>query len=254
MLPELQRRFAAALHDRPCEAESWAADDGIAAAARLRVYRGNARAQFEQALAATFPVLQGRVGEDYFRQLAHHYREAHPSRAGDLHEVGRAFAPFLADHLADGPYAWLAELAALEWTVAEAGVAADTDAVSVTALAGVPAEALTDLRLRFVASFRCIEATVPVLSVWRSGQAGGAGVSIDLATGPEFVLLHRAGDEVQLVALSQFEHAFVAALVRDRTLGDALDASMLEIETLPGLLHRLFSDGAVAAVLSADDG
>jgi len=63
--------------------------DGIAAEARLQVYRNNSRALFEQALRLTFPVVLRRVGDDYFRQLAHFHRAAHPSRSGDLHDVGR---------------------------------------------------------------------------------------------------------------------------------------------------------------------
>ena len=67
------------------------------------------------------------------------------------------------------------------------------------------------------------------------------------------MLVHRAGDEVQLVAVSRSEYAFVAALAAGATLGEALDVSLLGIETLPGLLHRLFSDGAVAGVLPPDE-
>ena len=38
---------------------------------RLQVYRNNSRVMFDGALERTYPVLQRRVGEDYFRQLAH---------------------------------------------------------------------------------------------------------------------------------------------------------------------------------------
>lgn len=250
-LLELQRAFAAGLSDPSGDAGAWAGGDGIAAAARLRVYRNNVRAVFEQALEATFPVVHGRVGRDYFRQLAHFYAEAHPSRAGDLHEVGRSFEGFLREHLAGGPYAWLAELAALEWAVADAGVAADSGTAALSALAGLAAESVAGARLHFVPSLRRVSAPVPILAAWRAGQPGAAVTAVDLAAGPAHVLVHRGADGVQLRGLPAQEFAFVDAVARGASLEAALDASALPVDQLPMVLHALFTDGLVADVLPA---
>ena len=110
-LLELQRQFAAGLRGERVDAGSWVEDDGLLPAARLGVYANNSRAFFEQALALTYPVLRRRVGDDYFDQLASLYRARHPSPSGDLHEVGRAFASFLAGHLAAGERLLQAEIA-----------------------------------------------------------------------------------------------------------------------------------------------
>ena len=99
-LRELQHSFAAALNDASCNCP-------VLPRANLAVYRNNAEWQFRNALSLSFPVLRQRVGDDYFRQLAHHYRREFPSRSGDLHWVGREFPGFLAGHLAGGDYAWL---------------------------------------------------------------------------------------------------------------------------------------------------
>src|SRR5689334_14359736 len=79
-LRELQRSFATALHDP-------AADCAVHPATRLSIYRNTVHSNFLKALEAIFPVLRRRVGDDFFAQLAHHYREKFPSRSGDLHWV-----------------------------------------------------------------------------------------------------------------------------------------------------------------------
>ena len=247
-LHELQASFAAALRGTPHDVDSWAVGDGIAAEARLRMYANNSRAVFEQALDQTFPVVRRRVGDDYFRQLAHHYRRAHPSGAGDLHEVGRCFADFLADHLSGSPYAWLAELARLEWAVADAAVAADVPAVSVESLAGLAPDVLADVRLRLVPSLRRVAAPVPVLSLWQANQPGMESCSTDLAAGPQCVVVHRAPEGVQLRSVGSAEFEFVAAVERGRTLAEALEDSSLQHERLAPLLHWLFADATVAGI------
>lgn len=248
-LLDLQRSFAAGLRGQATDADAWAEGDGIPAAARLRLYRNNVRAAFERALEATYPVLRERVGQDYFRQLVHFYRQAHPPAAGDLHESGRHYPAFLRAHLTGGCYAWLADLAMLEWAVAEAGVAAEAAVASAAALAGLDPEAIAGVRLRFVPSLQRVSAAVPVLDVWRANQPGADRAPVDLDTGPQFVLVHRGVDGVQLRGLEAAEFSFVAALADGVTLQEAIDASVLPLEQLPALLHALFADGMVAQVI-----
>lgn len=248
-LLELQRAFAAGLHDEARDAGAWAEGDGIPAAARLRLYRNNTRAVFERALEATFPVLRERVGQDYFRQLGHFYRRAHPSRAGDLHEVGRHLADFLRLHLGGSPYVWLAELAALEWAVAESGIAAESTVAEASELAGLPAEFVAGVRLRFVPSLQRVRAGVPVLAVWLANQPGAARETVDLGMGPESILVQRTADGVQLRGLQAEEFAFVDALAAGATLQAAVEASALPLEQLPAVLHVLFAGHMVAEVI-----
>ena len=251
-LLELQRAFATGLRDAGADVEDWAVGDGLPATARLRIYRNNARALFVQALERTYPVLQRRVGDDYFRQLAHYFRQAHPSRAGDLHDACRPFPAFLHGHLADGPYAWLAELAALEWVVADAGVAASSPVVSAHALSGLSPDVLVHARLRLVPSLRLVAGGAPLFDVWHANREGSSDAPVDLERGPQHVIVHRGADGVQLRAVARDEFEFIEALAGGAALGDALDRSALPLDRLPALLHWLFADGAVSAVIPAE--
>ncbi len=110
-LRELQQSFAAALRDRgearPAPYARRRISTSIATTPRIAVP--------ERAGDRVFRCCRRRVGEDYFRQLALHYREQFPSRSGDLQWVGARLRGFPRRAPAGGDYAWLADLARLEW-------------------------------------------------------------------------------------------------------------------------------------------
>jgi hypothetical protein len=247
-LRDLQCAFAAGLRDGTRVEAPWAAADGIDAAARLQIYRNNSRALFRHSLELTFPVVRRRVGDAFFRTLVDEFRREHPSRTGDLHEVGRPWPAFLAARLESSPYAWLAELAELEWACADAAVAPDAASVSAVALAAVPADALADVRLVTAPSLRLVSASVPVLAVWRANQRDPAGAPVDLAAGPAFVRVHRSADDVELCALEAGEFHFLRELAGGASLGEALDRAALPMERLAPVLAGLFADGCIVAV------
>jgi hypothetical protein len=74
-LPDLQRRFARTLADD----EAVAADDA-AAAARIAVYRNTIRANYRQALRATYPVVCALTAAPFFHAAVDAFAVAHPSR------------------------------------------------------------------------------------------------------------------------------------------------------------------------------
>ena len=95
-LPELQRAFGAALLlGETADIEPYIVPNGVEPAARLRIYRNNARENFLAALRASFPVLERLVGADYFRQLACDYMQRFPSPSGNLHHTGEQLATYL---------------------------------------------------------------------------------------------------------------------------------------------------------------
>lgn len=260
-LAELQGRFAAALRASGDEADAAAAlfaqhvdGDGLAPAARVEVYRNNVLAMFEGALERTYPVLRRRVGDGYFRGLARAYRDAHPSRSGDLHWVGSSFPAWLASYLAGGEYAWLADLARLEWACEEAQVAGQSAPLEPAALARVAPDELGDARLVLQASVRLVESAYPVWSVWRENQPDAPGAPVDFSIGPQRVVVACGETGLVLHSVPEDHFRFVAALASGATLGMAVDESGIAIDQLPALLAWLFSAGLVAAVAATSSG
>jgi hypothetical protein len=249
-LERLQLRFAAALRE-PAEADALIDEvlgDGLEPGARLRIYRNNAAAFFEGALARTYPVLHKRVGEDYFTQLAREYRQQHPSRFGDLHYIGRDFPGWIGSRHAGSDLAWLGELARLEWACEEALVAAQDQPATIDTLASVPGDALGGLRFRLQPSVRRLASLYPVWSVWRANQGDDAGAPVDPAIGAEHVVLHCAAEGLLLRKLPPAEWFFVDALAGGATLGEAFERARLDAAMLQGVLAWLFGDGLVVAV------
>lgn len=259
-LAELQSRFAAALGAGAAQSEYHATaladcvvDDGLAPAARVQVYRNNVRALFEGALARTYPVLRRRVGEEYFARLAAEYRQDHPSRSGDLHWTGRCFPGWIASRMAGSDYAWLVDLARLEWACEEALVSEWLPAAPVDSLASVPPDALADARLVLQPALRTLRSGYPVWSVWQANQPGAPGAAIDPSLGPQQVVVIPDGDGLVLHSLPADRFDFVVLLGSGRTLGEALDASGLALERLGEALGWLFDAGLVTAVSPLQD-
>jgi hypothetical protein len=248
-LPDTLARFAAALHGDAAQLLPDLNGDGLEPAGRLHIYRNNSAATFEAALARSYPVLRRRVGEDYFRQLARDYRVRHPSCSADLHWTGQQFPAFLADvHAADG-YAWLAELAALEWACEEALVAPEEPPLGLASLASLDWQDIGQVRFEFQPSLRCIASSFPVLDVWRANQPGGDGQPVDLSSDGQHVLVSSGPDGLELREVKAAVLDFTRRLQGGAGLGEALDASRLPLESLADTLGLLFAARLVTAVL-----
>jgi hypothetical protein len=239
-LRELQHSFAAALRDpsAPC---------AVRPPANLAVYRNNSAHFFRAALEISFPVVRRRVGDDYFRQLAFHYRQQHPSRSGDLQWVGRQFPEFLATHLAGGDYAWLADLAALEWRCELAAIAELVPALEVHALAGQPSASLEDLRFTLQPSLQLHQSTVPVFSVWLANQVENA-PPVDQSLGSEQGMVLQRSEGVVVRPLPRPVFLYLDALLQGATLGDAVNIARIDEAGLLDALRFQFGEGLVCAV------
>ena len=248
-LLELQDSFAAALRAGADAAvvDAAARTCALTPAANLSIYRHNAAHAFHSALALSFPVLQRRVGNDYFRQLAHHYRERSPSRSGDLHWVGGGFAEFLAEHLRDGDYAWLADLARLEWAREAASVCAESAAVGADALAAFAPEALEHLVFSFQPSLALIRSPFPVFSVWIANQADNA-PPVDQSLGQECGMVLLRSAEVEVAKLAPDLFSYLSALAGGSSLGEAMTAAEVDEARLTQILGYVFESGLVSSL------
>jgi len=239
-LRDLQHSFAAALRDPTRECTVTPADN-------LGIYRNNASHNFAAALAGSFPVLRRRVGDDYFRQLAALYRERHPSRSGDLHWVGRRFAPFLAEHLANGDYAWLAELARLEWAREESAVSLEVPAVGLEALAAYAPETLEHLTFALQPSLRLLDSAYPVFSVWMANQTESA-PPVDQSMGRERGLSRIRREFVEIQKLPADVFSYISALANGIPFGAAMTTAGVEGPRLAEILGFLFGSDLVVAL------
>jgi hypothetical protein len=229
-LRELQMCFAAALLDGAVDtARSHVVSDGVDAGERLDIYRNNVVEGYIKALAIGFPVIERLVGTEYFRQLAIAFWRAHPSRAGDLHHIGRPFADFLHARFDTTEYAYLPDVAALEWAYQEAQLAADAQPITAEVFRDVPAEQVDSLRFVMHPAAALIRSDYPIVRIWLANQPGAEeGEPIDLRSGPDHVLVRRGSADIEYVRLSAAEFVAFASLSRGDALLTALEAALSE--------------------------
>lgn len=239
-LRELQASFAAALRDP-------AANCAVVPRENLSIYRNNAAIAFRNALASSFPVVRRRVGDDYFRQLAVKFREQNPSRSGDLHWVGGDFAAFLAIHLQGSEYAWLEDLARLEWSREEASVTAIRPSIGADALSRFMPEQLECLVLLLQPSLRLLASDFPIFTIWSANQVENAPPTDQSLSGEAGLVRARAdGVEVRLLAPRLF--TFLSALAAGAPLGEAVTTARLDQDELVRALGFAFSESLVCTV------
>ena len=170
-LAQLQESvLEALLAQTPARAAALLVADGIAPEHRLAVYAGNVQANFEGALASSFPVTRRLVGAEYFQQAARAYQRQHPSRSGDLLPAGRQFPAFLgARHGAD-EFAYLTHVARFEWLCQEALLAAEHAPLDLAKLQRLAPSTYETLRFGLHPALRLFQAPYPVLMIWEAHQ------------------------------------------------------------------------------------
>jgi hypothetical protein len=244
-LRELQTRFVDALFDgATAPVESQIRADGISAAERLDIYRNNLREGFIKALAIGFPVIERLVGVDYFRQLALDFLRAHPSRAGNLHHIGAPLSQFLEQRFAQTEYAYLADVAVLEWAHQEALVAADADPLSPDALRDVDPASYEALCFDLHPACGLVRSAFPIVRIWRANQPESASEEIiDLGSGGDNVLVLRTPECIEFHRLPPGDFAALEAFARGLNLGAAFEAAQAADATfdLGAALRRFLS-------------
>jgi hypothetical protein len=199
-LRDLQRDFLDyALGNARSGERPWIKANGLSVHQRLRIYRNNVEVGFEKAMQAAFPALVRLGGVEWFNQMARVYHRAHPSRSGDLNDVGGEFAAFLSDQLEGGEYAYFSDVALLEWSYQQclgecAALPGNLDGLTMHLQ-----EDLGQLRFRVAASTRAIESIYPLFEIWNQNRSDcKQSAVIDLRKGASRLLLIRRIDHVEV--------------------------------------------------------
>jgi hypothetical protein len=248
-LAELQRDFAAALHDGEFEAAARRVRAaGVLPADRLALYRRNMHATQHDALAATYPVVRRLVGDAFFRVLALDYLRACPSRSGNLDELGDELARFVAAYPPASDLPYLADIARLEWACHESALAAEAPSWDAASLADLAEQDHGAICLRLHPSVRLLDSGFPVVSIWEANQPGRDGTLVG-DFGAQCAITWRAGWMVRVRSVEPVERSFLDEIRR----GATLEAAVTAMRTSDGVLvaatlERLACDGVIAGL------
>lgn len=217
-------------------------DDGLALVAHLghrpagvqrglQAYQANAGASASRALGAAFPTVKALVGDESFSMLARaHWRDCPPER-GDLGLWGERLPGWIdADaQLAGVPY--LADMARLDWQVAQAERAADArpEVDTLSCLAGHdPAH----LRIDLLPGVAVVASMFPIVTIWGAHQHEGeapwqwqeAQRALDARQG-EHALVWRQGWRARVAAVDAATARWTTSLLQGCALDEALLAA-----------------------------
>ncbi len=255
-LAEVQAEFAAALRDPLVPAPATlVGPDREPAPRRFAVYRNNVIVGMVNALSSAFPVIERIVGADFFQAMARAYALAEPPSSPVLMDYGAGFADFIAGFAPAASLAYLPDVARIERAWREAYHAADAEPLTAEDFAAIDAAAIAGLRLTLHPSLRLLRSRFPAQTIWTMNAPDGEVRPVDLAQA-EDTLIVRPDTQVEVRRVPPGGAAFVAALGRHATLGEAAARAMAESERfdLAGNISGLIAAGAIVGIVTTELG
>jgi len=168
-LRQLQRELQSHLLGEPSSIADAIADaPPLSVADRLGIYGNAYRVRLIEALDDTYPVLHALLGDEVFVALGEDFVSAHPSVHRSIRWYGRELSEFLSRCPPYAEQPILAELALLEWTLAEVFDAADAEPTPRAALSAVDASAWSELQFEFHPSLRRLHLRWNTAAVWQA--------------------------------------------------------------------------------------
>jgi hypothetical protein len=198
---------------------------------RLGIYHNAYRVRLTEALGDTYPILHAVLGDEVFGELGEGFIAAHPSVHRSIRWYGSELAEFLAavSPFADQPI--LAELARLEWTLAEVFDSADAKPVQRAAFAAVDPSAWSELVFEFHPSLRRLQLQWNTTAVWQAMSRGETPSEPQRTEHPVPWLLWRQDLQNYFRSMTADESAALDAALRGGTFGEICTALA---EWLPG--------------------
>jgi len=246
-LRELQRAVYRSLVAHDDDAGAYIRADGVAAAARLSIYRNTFLGTLINALRLLYPAVHRLVGAEFFESSARMSIEGQPPHSAYLDEYGAAFPEFLARFPAATSVPYVADVARLEWAVNCALHAPDAAPLDVRALSAVP-EA-DHGRIRFVPhpSISLIQASYPADTIWRAvlDQDDAALSAVDLGDAPIWLLIQRLATGIHVRRLNEPTWRCTFALCSGQALREALELAS-DIDASTALAEHLVAGRFIA--------
>jgi hypothetical protein len=178
---------------------------------RLAIYRNAYQVRLIDALHDTYPVLHGLLGDEAWIEMGEAYVAAHPSVFRSIRWYGQELPAFLSqsEPFAEAPI--LAEVALLEWTLAEVFDAADAEPLQRAALSAVEPSAWGSLTLVFHPSLRRLSFSWNTAAVWKAMSVDETPPPPELAAAPLPWLLWRQNLQNYFRSLNALESAALDA-------------------------------------------
>jgi hypothetical protein len=230
----------------------------LPAADRLAIYRNAYQVRLIDALHETYPVLHGLLGDEAWVEMGQAYVAAHPSVFRSIRWYGRELPKFLAASAPFSEAPILAEVALLEWTLAEVFDAADAPALARSALSAVEPSAWGTLTLEFHPSVRRLVFGWNTAAVWKAMSQDETPPRPEMGAAPIPWLLWRQNLQNYFRSTNTVESTALDAALRGRNFAQLCEdlGALLSQEEIPAtaasLLGAWADSGIIVKIGSSD--
>jgi hypothetical protein len=221
--------------------------------ARLGIYRNAYQVRLIEALGDTYPVLHAVLGDEEFAALGEAFVAAQPSVHRSIRWYGGELAHFLTHQPPYAEQPIFAELARLEWTLAEVFDAADAEPQPRAALASVDPTAWSDLHFEFHPSLRRLHLQWNTAAVWQAMSQDATPPDPSCAEQPAPWLLWRQDLQNYFRCMTAEEAAALDCALRGATFGEICAAlrEWLPEEEIPLRAASLLATWADSGIIIA---
>jgi hypothetical protein len=191
---------------------------------RLRIYSNAYRVRLIDALDDTYPILHALLGDEMFVALGEEFVAMHPSTHRSIRWYGRELSDFLMERPPYAEQPILAEIALLEWTLAEVFDSADAAPLARAALSAVGALQWSELRFDFHPSLRRLSLHWNTAAVWQAMSREETPPDPVCAEHPLPWLLWRQDLQNYFRSMTADEAAALEAALRGENFGEICQA------------------------------
>ena len=218
----------------------------------LGIYRNNVAGGRAKALAVAYPACAQILGAECFEGFARRFSESTPARQPDLNLYGEGFADFVDERVTvlDGfsDYAYLGDLARLEWLCHVAYYADDVAPFDFVQLARFAGGAGESLRLELGDSVALLRSDYPVMTIREINLGNGDAQSVSSEDCPQFFVVWRDQFRACVERVDKNIFDLLTALEAGLTLGEIADQHPDAAAVLSEAVPRLIQRGWIAGI------
>jgi len=218
---------------------------------RLNVYKNNTHALLRDLLKDAFPVTTILLGEEFMAYAAHEFVAAAPPEGGDMNSYGRDFPDFLGHMPNVNKFAYVPDVARLEWLAREAYLSPRGPAISGQDLNAIP-DPMT-LQLYLQPHLYLLRSGWPVDKLWSRVNEEGADLrDFEMKPVETFAAIFRTGknigDKISVWSITEGGYRFIEHLQSGPSFALAAEAALRAEPqlALDRLLAALLQQGLLA--------
>lgn len=222
---------------------------------RLAIYRNAYRVRLIDALHETYPVLHSLLGDEVWVELGEAFVAAHPSKFRSIRWYGRELADFVVECAPYSGEPILAEIALLEWTLAEVFDSPDAEPLQRAALSTIEPAEWGSLKFQFHPALRRLDFSWNTAAVWKAVSADETPPQPERAGAAMPWLLWRHDLQNYFRSMNSVEANALNAALRGADFGEICESlsDLLPREEIAAAAARLLGTWADSGIISGLD-